>query len=393
METNHNSSEEFSLSEGGPFNRALERMRMHNSQGKLALVGLCITWLPLVIITAIEGTLYSGTQLPFLKDVPMQARVLVAIPMLIMIKFAIDGKVMAVLKYLSEALMSAEERELIFTTVLRRAKKMTGSALTEIILLLIVVGSTISLVKSGAYSALEGGTTSWMTSGIAGNQTLSFAGYWATIISIPIFQFLLLRWLWRYFVWVLLLFRLSKANLILLPTHADRAGGLGIIMLAQRSFSLVFVAGSVVISGELIAQLREHPDLFETIRGEGIAYIVISLVFILIPLLFFTAKLFKTKNEGLLYLSKLGATLSGKFEREWVNDLPIEKRIAAQQVDPSMVYDYSGVYDSVQQLRTIPVTLRDIISMGLTLFAPFIPIPLIHYSVAELIQKIAGLLA
>ena len=37
-----------------------------------------------------------------------------------------------------------------------------------------------------------------------------------------------------------------------------------------------------------------------------------------------------------------------------------------QHVDPSMVYDYSGIYDAVQQLRTIPVTLRDIISMGVT---------------------------
>src|SRR3954462_7263835 len=101
MNTPPHSSEDFLLSEGGPFNRALERMHLHNRQGKLAIVGLCITWLPLVIITAIKGTLYSGTQLPFLKDIPMQARVLLAIPMLIMIKPAIDGKVIAVTKYLA----------------------------------------------------------------------------------------------------------------------------------------------------------------------------------------------------------------------------------------------------------------------------------------------------
>jgi hypothetical protein len=393
MNTNQQTSEDFLLSEGGPFHKALVKMNLYNKQGKLALVSLCISWLPLVIITAIEGTLYSGTQLPFLQDVAMQARVLVALPMLIMIKLAIDSKVIAVAKYLSDALMSPEERQLILTTALRRAKKLTSSALTEILLLLIVIGATISFVKSGAYSALETGTTSWMTSSAEGNQTLSVAGYWAIIISIPIFQFLLLRWLWRYFVWMLLLFRLSKAKLNLLPTHADRAGGLGIIMLAQRSFNLIFVAGSVVISGQFIAQLLDHPDSFNTIKGEAIAYIVICIVFILIPLLFFTGKLFKTKNEGLLHLSNLGATLSRKFEREWVNDLPIEKRIEEQQVDPSMVYDYSGIYDSVQQLRTIPVTPRDIIGMGLTLFVPFIPILFIHFSVGELLQRIVGLLA
>ncbi len=392
MNTNHYASEDFSLSEGGPFHDAMVRMHLQNKQGKLAVAGLCITWLPLVIISAIEGTLYSGSQMPFLQDVAMQARVLVALPMLIIIKLAIDSKVTAVAKYLAEALMSPEERQEILSTAFRRAKKLTSSALTEIILLLIVIGATVSFVKAGVFSALVGGTTSWMTYNKDGSHALSVAGYWAVIISIPFFQFLLLRWLWRYFVWMLLLFRLSKAKLNLLPTHADRAGGLGIIMLAQRSFNLIFVAGSVVISGQFIAQLLRDPGSFNIIRTEVIAYIVICIVFLLIPLLFFTGKLFRTKNAGLLHLSNFGATLSRRFEREWINDLPVEKGMQEQHPDPSVVFDYSGIYDSVQQLRTIPATPRDIIGMALTLFVPFIPMLFIHFSVGELLQKIAGLL-
>ena len=393
MDTSAHSQEDFSLSAGGPFNRALERMRLHNRLGRFAVVGLCITWLPLLLITIIEGTLYAGTQLPFLKDVAMHARLLVALPMLIMIKLPIDTKVNAVTKFLAEVLMSPEERQEFLTTAFRRARKLTSSAVTEIILLLIVIGATVSFVKGGVYSALEDGTISWMTYTKEAGQRLSVAGYWAVIISIPIFQFLLLRWLWRYFVWMILLFHLSKATLNLMPTHADRAGGLGIIMLAQRSFNLIFVAGGVSISGQLIAQLLKHPDSFESIRGQGIAYIIICLVFLLIPLLFFMQKLFKTKDKGLLHMSDLGATLSRQFEREWVNDLPIEKKPEEKQVDPSLLFDYSGMYDSLQQLRTVPVTPRDIIGMALKLFVPFIPILFIHFSVVELLQKIAGLLA
>jgi hypothetical protein len=103
-------------------------------------------------------------------------------------------------------------------------------------------------------------------------------------------------------------------------------------------------------------------------------------------------KLFKTKDRGLLHMSDLGATLSRQFEREWVNDLPIEKKLE-EQVDPSMLFDYSGMYDLLQQLRTVPVTPRDIIGMALILFVPFIPILFIRFSVVELLQKIAGLLA
>ena len=368
------------------------KMRLHKKQGKLAIAGLFVTWVPLVIITAIEGTLYTGTQLPFLYDVGMQSRVLVAFPMLIMIKVVIDSKVFLVAKYISEALITGEERQIILASALHRAKQLTNSAIAEITILFIVIVATVSLVKGSAFSALNTGTTSWMTSSGQENNGLSIAGYWAVIISIPLFQFLLFRWLWRYFVWILLLFRLSKAPLNLLPTHADRAGGLGIIMMAQRSFNLIFVACAVVLSGQFIQQLIEHPDAYNTIRSESIAFMVLSIVFILIPLFFFTGKLLKTKNKGLLHLSNLGATLSRKFEKEWISDLPNEDRIEEKQVDPSMLYDYSGLYEQIQKFRTVPVTIHDIVGLAIILFVPFIPILFIHFSIGELLQKIAGLL-
>ena len=392
MNANVQSDNDFSLSEGGPFHDAMVKMRLQNKQLKLAVLGLCLTWLPLIVICTIEGTLYSNTQLSFLKDVGMQARVLVALPMLIMIKFVIDSKVTAVAKYLAGALMTPEEGQEILNTAFRRAKKMTGSAFTEIILLLIVLGATISFARGGAYAALGSGTTSWMMHTENGRQMLSGAGYWAIFISIPLFQFFLLRWLWRYIVWMLLLFRLSKSKLNLLPTHADGAGGLGVIMLAQRSFNLIFVAGSVVLSGQLIEQLIQNPNSYNSIRSIVIAYIVTCIVFILSPLLFFMGKLFKTKNDGLLRLSHLGASMSRKFESEWINDLSINRRMEQQKGDPSMLYDYSGIYGQLQKLRPVPITLGDIIGLALTLFAPFIPILFIHFSVGELLQKIAGLL-
>lgn len=189
MDINNHSSEDFTLSAGGPFNRALQRMRLQNKQGKLTVASLCITWLPLLILAIFEGTLYAGSQLPFLKDIAMHARLLVALPLLIMIELTIDSKVYVVLKYLAEELMSLDERQKFLTTAFRRARKLTGSALTEIILLLIVIGATVSFVGGGVYGALEGGSTSWMTyTGAAGRQ-MTIAGYWAIFISIPIFQF------------------------------------------------------------------------------------------------------------------------------------------------------------------------------------------------------------
>jgi len=393
METNHHTAENFSLSEGGPFYTALVKMRLLNHPGKIIVAGLCITWLPLAIITAFEGTFWSGPTLPFLKDVAMQVRLLIALPLLIAGRLFIDKMVTVVIKYLSDTFMSSESRQQILDKILGRAKKLTNSALTELVLMLIVIATTIIVVKTGFVVALRSGSETWMAAGKNGNTSLTYAGDWAVFVSIPLFQFLLLRWLWRYIVWALLLFRISKLNLNLLPTHPDRAGGLGILIMAQRNFNLLFVAIGVILSGALIAQLSADPDSFNTVRNEAIGYIVLSLILILFPLLFFTGKLVKTKQEGLLKLSNLGVILSSKFENEWVNEMPVENSISEKEVDPSMVYDYSGIYDSLQKLRAVPVTIRDIIGLALILFIPFIPLLFIHFSVAELLQKILTLLA
>lgn len=252
MELTQQRKENFSFLEGGLFRNAQVKLGLHHSQGKLALIGLCFAWLPLAILAAIEGTLYSGVELPLLKDVAMNARLLLALPMLIAIRNIIDIKTTAVIKYFTESLLDAEGRERMMTITLPRIRKLACSSLTELILMLIVISFMLGLLKSGVYSGLQSGSTTWKFIGMADGNVISLAGKWAVFVSIPFFQFLLLQWIWRYLMWMLLMFRFAKAPLKLLPTHADRAGGLGIIILAQRTFNTIFIACSIVIASQLM---------------------------------------------------------------------------------------------------------------------------------------------
>ncbi len=392
MELTQQRKENFSFLEGGLFRNAQVKLGLHHSQGKLALIGLCFAWLPLAILAAIEGTLYSGVELPLLKDVAMNARLLLALPMLIAIRNIIDIKTTAVIKYFTESLLDAEGRERMMTITLPRIRKLACSSLTELILMLIVISFMLGLLKSGVYSGLQSGSTTWKFIGMADGNVISLAGKWAVFVSIPFFQFLLLQWIWRYLMWMLLMFRFAKAPLKLLPTHADRAGGLGIIILAQRTFNTIFIACSIVIASQLMVFISRHSESISTVRIEVIGFVIFCLMLLILPLVFFAAKLVRTKQLGLLHLSKLSVELSSTFEKEWLNDIPLEKRIEDQHVDPSMAFDYASMYDSLQQLRVIPITLRDIISLAVMLLAPFIPILFIYYSAAEVMQKLVGLL-
>lgn len=392
MNSNQLPDEKYSLIEGGLFRNVQIRFGMQNHQAMLALAGICFAWLPLVILTAIEGTLYDGASMPFLEDVAMHARILIALPVLILIRSVIDIKTTAVIKYMTDSLLDAEEQRKMLSVTLPRMRKLACSSLTEVILMLIIAASAFSLYQSGTYTELLGGTTSWKIENTQDGSVISMAGKWAAFISIPFFQFLLLQWLWRYIVWIMLLYHFSKSPLKLLPTHADRSAGLGIIILAQRSFSFIFFAGSLVISGQLIVLIMNSPDAILMVQRVGIGYIILCLLMLLLPLLFFIGRLVKTKQKGLLLLSKLGTEMSRTFENDWLTDVPFEKRIEDRRVDPSMAYDYSSMYDVLQQLRIVPVTVRDIISMAVSIAIPFLPILFVYFSAAEVLEKIIGLL-
>jgi hypothetical protein len=385
-------NEDFLLSNGGLLHKAMIKIGLGAQLRKLAVCAFCITWLPLFILSAIEGTLYTGTALSFLQDIGMQARLLIALPMLILIKGTIDKRVNTVLKYFTETLVNEEDRKVVVPRILDRSRRLTDSGIAEILIMALVVIATTSFLRAGVYASLENGATSWMTAVKNGTTVLSKAGYWAVIVSIPVFQFFLLRWLWRYFVWIIILYRFSRTRLDLLPTHADKSGGLGILMLAQKGFNKVFVIGSIVLSGQFIVRINNYPDYFIMVRNEVIVYVIIVIAFIVFPFVFFSENLQRVKNNGLKKLSELGYILSNKFEREWTQDSAIEKRVEDNKVDPSMLYDYGGLYDQMKKIRSFPVTVSDITTLAMPLILPFIPILFIRFSVGELLQKILGML-
>lgn len=381
---------EYNIAELRPFYYFLTKRRMFKTQARLTVLGMMIAWLPPAVFCVIDGTFYDHVQLPFIDDIPMQVRLLVVLPILIIIKVSIDDKLRIVMTHLCNNLLNPEDREELISRFIFKAKRRTNSILTNVVILCIIIAATTSMVMGKFYNALDTEALTWMTN--PNGHGLSAAGYWCVLVSIPLIQFFTLRWLWHYLVWTLLLLRISLSNLQLLPTHADNSGGLGILLQAQNSFVPFFGALGATLSGEFIAQLLEDPNSFNSIRTEALAFIAICIFLLILPLLFFIPKLTKVKHEGLLKLNGLSTAMSKKFEEEWVNESAIEKKLEDHSSDPSLLFDYNGLYASLTDLKIIPVTLRDLIPMAVMLFIPFTPILFIHFSVAELVQKISGML-
>ena len=61
-------------------------------------------------------------------------------------------------------------------------------------------------------------------------------------VSLPAFQFVLYRWYFRLFIWMRFLWQVARCELSLVPTHPDRAGGLGFLSLSVVAFAPLLTA-------------------------------------------------------------------------------------------------------------------------------------------------------
>jgi hypothetical protein len=97
-------------------------------------------------------------------------------------------------------------------------------------------------------------------------NALTAAAWWCLIVSSPLFGFLLLRWLWRYLVWAMLLRELAVLDLRLVATHPDGHGGLAFIGKSPNAYATFVFAVSCVLGAAITHQLL-HGDLAPATAG------------------------------------------------------------------------------------------------------------------------------
>jgi len=102
-----------------------------------------------------------------------------------------------------------------------RALKRRDARLAEAICLAIAILATIATY----FRLLDGETLSWAVRVSPDGYALTLAGWWCVVVSNPLFWFLVMRWLWRLFVWAKLLHDLAALELRLVATHPDGQGG------------------------------------------------------------------------------------------------------------------------------------------------------------------------
>ena len=349
---------------------------------------LGVTWLPMVILSLIEGRFYSpGPVLSFVQDAAVNARFLIAAPILLIGQAIIEPRLLELVTYLQKSRIVPEAQQQHLQESIERVTRSSQSVKAELILLAIsFVGAVVVAIEPPV------DINSWYF-GIAesGEERATIAGWWYGMIATPFFRFLALRWLWFFFVWARFLRDVSRLNLSLVPTHPDRAGGLGLLSGSQASFSLMFIATSVVFSGTLANAILYDGLSFSTARTIAITYVVVAEVVLIIPLLFFAGAIYRARWNGLIEYGALGDRLVTDFDEDWVTK-PDAKNRLVDSMAPSAVADYEVAYETVRNMSIVPFRIGDLVRIFIAIMAPFVPLVLTETSLSDFLKLLAPLL-
>ena len=156
-----------------------------------------LTWLPLLALSAMQGLAWGdGVKIPFLHDITVSVRLLLALPLLIVADCVVGLRANQVLRHFVESGLVEGDDVPKYDALVRRLKGLVKSATVMYLIVPLVIVTSIYLRLD-----FSGSSSTWQVLVSPSGITRTAAGWWHLVVCTPIFQFLLWRWLYRYLVW------------------------------------------------------------------------------------------------------------------------------------------------------------------------------------------------
>jgi hypothetical protein len=387
-------SDDFSLILGGPLFQLLRRTHLSGSGLELVrprvLVFMAVVWLPLLAASLVGGQARGdGTYVPFLLDVETHVRFLVALPLLILAEVPVHNRMRSVVRQFMARHLIPEEASSRFEGFVASAYRLRNSVVSEVALIAIVYVVGVTWIWRH-YVALT--TATWYGAPATDGWTLSRAGVWYGYVSLPIFQFLLVRWYYRIFIWSRFLFQVSRLPLSLIPTHPDRVGGLGFLGNITYAFAPLALAHGAITAGPIAGRIFHLGAALPDFKAEVALVVLFVLGLVYGPLLAMVPRLAAAKRVGLSEYGTLAERYVREFDTKWLRGAAPAEEALLGSADIQSLADLGNSFEIVKEMRFVPITRDAVLRIVAATVAPIVPLLLTMMSLEDLIRKLFGIL-
>jgi hypothetical protein len=345
-------------------------------------------WLPLLLLSVIEGHAVGGSiNIPFLRDIEAHVRFLIALPVLLGAELVVHVRMGSVVRrFVERNIIEVEDRPK-FDAAIKAALRVRNSLAVEMGLLILAYTAGVWIWRSEV--AL--GSATWYAIPDATRFHLTKAGFWYAFVSIPVFQFILLRWYMRLVLWFWLLWKFSKLNLHLSAAHPDRAGGIAFVGTNSDAFAPILFAQGSMLAGVIASRVLYEGQNLMAFRMQAAGFVVFFVLFILGPLVMFAPQMDRAKRAGRAYYGLLANRYVFGFEAKWT---PSSAQGTGELLSEDIqgLADFGNSYSVVRAMRLVPFALQDVTFLAATTVVPLLPLVLTKFSPEQVLVGLVKML-
>ena len=345
-----------------------------------ALFWALLGWLPVALWALyIDRALPGGFPEPMLAHYGIHARLLVAVPLLILAEGPASALVERMLRHLVESGIVPAAQRARFDAAIRSAVRMRDATLPWV-----AIAATVIAIVTISEVVVHPHEVDWSQSGAAG-QGPGFGGLWYLYVGRSIFLTLLLGWLWRIVLVAVLMWRVARLELSLVPTHPDRAAGLGFLERLPGVFAPLALAVGVVLASRWAHDAVYHGLSLPSLKVEMIGFVVLCVVIFALPLFAFHAPLKRAKKQALIDYSELVGRHGRLVHKRWIEGREVGQPPILEAPELGPVADTAAMYGAVRSMRTVPLGKNSVLPVALAAALPIIAVLALQIPVKALV--------
>ena len=387
-------SYDFSVMLGGPLFQMFRRANLCGDALQLLRRRLVVitlfAWLPLLILSALSGHLWNGVvRMPFLKDIEVHARFLLALPLLIIAEMVVHQRMLPLARQFLDRSMIADASRPRFDAAVAAAFRLRNSVAAEVVLIVFVYLFSILYVWPRHAAVLDSlNMTTWYALPAGAGRQLSPAGWWFLYVGLPLFQFMLFRWYFRLFIWVRFLAAVAGCRPRVVPTHPDRMGGLGFLSDTVVAFAPLLLAHGTLLAGLIANRIFFRGATLLDFKFELVVVPVFLLLVVLGPLLLFMPRLAEARRVGLREYGTLAQRYVREFDDKWLRSGAPTGEPLVGSADIQSLADLGNSFEIIRGLRAVPITKEALLQLAVITLVPVAPLVLTMVPLDELLKRL-----
>lgn len=380
----------FSLVLGGPLYQFFRKTHLEDRVEdhllrRIVVIG-GVAWVPLLLLCLVEGTLLGGVPIPFVGDFETHVRFLVVVPLLVVAELLVHLRMRRVVAQFIERRLVPEASLGRFRAVIQAAMRLRNSMLAELLIIAFIY--PFSYYMRGDVLVLE--STTWYAQVGEGGSTTTLAGLWFLWVSNPVYQFLLLRWYFRLFIWARFLWQVSRIDLDLIPTHPDRNAGLGFLGGSAFALSPLLTAHGAALAGFIANDIFYAGASLTDYKLEIVALVGFLMLLVLGPLCVFAPKILAARRQGTREYGAFVAEYMRAFDRRWLCTSDRDGQTLLGAADIQSLADLGTAFGVIKEIKLFPFGRETLMRLLAAVLVPFVPLLLTLMPLEALLDRVIG---